>query len=155
MREERLFYWDMLLRGEEVGLEEVRQLAAKASADAPEEEKAAWVLLLSAVELLRTGTPSQRCHLRAYLRYQISQAGGRRGRKPIDPRELEQAGLDELLSIGPINWGEALEPCREKTRGSVDYSAKQRIEARLKEMCRRWWEELFGAPPKVLMEGGE
>lgn len=154
MREERLFYLDMLLRGKEVGLERVRQLAAKASADAPEEEKAAWVFLLSVVELLRTGTPSQRCHLQAYLRYQISQAGRRQRRKPIDPQGLKQAGLDELLAIGPITWEEALEPCR-KTRGSVDYSAKQRIEARLKEMCRRWWEELFGAPPKVLTEGGE
>lgn len=153
--EERLVFWDMLLRGEEIVLEKARALAIKTSTDASDEEKAAWALLLAAVEISQAGSLSARCYLRAYLRYYFSQEGTYYRPPDFAPEALDRAGLDEIVGTH-LTWEEAVAPCTGKRGGkSVDYSAKQRIEAKLKEACRRWWEALFGSPPKVLLGGEE
>lgn len=155
MNEERLFYWDKLLRGEGVDLEKVRAMAVRDSTDAPEQEKAAWVLLLAAAELLKTGSPASRCYLIAYLRYCFSQAGTAYRPPEFDPESLKGTGIDNVLGT-KLTWEEALvaSSCKSKKGRSVDYSAMKRTEAKLKLACRRWWEELFGSLPRVL-EGGE
>lgn len=155
MSAEPLFYLDMLLREQEVDLEEVRRLAARTSVDAPEEEKAVWVVLIAAVEIYQTGTQSQRCYILAYLRYQLSRTGPQYRPPEFDPRKLKGAGLDEIIGTW-LTWEEASAPCHEGSRRgkSVDYSALGRTEARLKATCRQWWEKLFGSPPLAL-EGGE
>jgi|YelNatPaOPRAMG01_1025707.scaffolds.fasta_scaffold29520_3 hypothetical protein len=155
MNEERLVYWDLLLRGEEVDLSRLRALAAKTAVEAPEEEKAGWVLLLASVELVQTGSIADQRNLLAYLRYKFSQTDHPKRPKNFHPKDLEGAGLEKIVGI-KLTWEEALISVGRtaKNEKGVDYSAQKRIEAKLKELSRKWWGELFGPLPKIL-EGGE
>lgn len=155
MSVERLEFWDMLLRGAEVNPELLRSLASKAGRDAEEEEKASWVLLLAAAELMSTESLAGRRNLLAYLRYRFSQTAQPFRPKDFDPRRLEGVGLERIVGL-KLTWEEALLSVGRVIRSTkdIDYSALKRTEAKLKERSRQWWAELFGQPPKVL-EGGE
>ena len=110
-KEERLDYWDKLLRGrglEEVDRETLNSCCLPLAKERSNKERVSTVLLFAAAELARTGTEATKKDLVALLRYWFSKQGKEIRPKNFDPKEIEDPGIDGVVGLG-LTWGEAME----------------------------------------------
>jgi len=140
-REDRLSFWDRLIRGEQVPSEECEELVTGLVHDASPEERIGCILLLASVGIASDGTKAMRRNLRAALRYWFSHTGTKDRPENLEPRDLLEAGLEDVIGLY-LNWPEAMG----SVEGSkVDYTAKERIEKLLRARCAKEWQKRFGS----------
>jgi hypothetical protein len=145
LREERLTVWDRLLRGEAVQVAQVRELVVRLAHDAPDDERAATVLLLAAVKLSSRGTSTSRRKLLAVLRYFFSQVGTADLSSASDATAVIDGGLLEIMGR-KLSWPQAI---RSVAGNERDYKALTRTKDLLRRECRVEWQSLFGSTPPV------
>lgn len=141
LREDRLAVWDRLVRGEHVPSEDVSGFILRLSHDAPPEEKASCVLLLASLRIANEGRRAMRRNLRAALRYWFSHSGSNDRPVKLNPRDLQDAGLERLVGLY-LSWPEAMKSVRGNPE---DYTALKRVEKQLRAQCAVEWQEQFGS----------
>ena len=141
LREDRLAIWDRMIRGERIPSEESREIVGRFAHDTSSEERTGLVLQLASVELANEGSKATRTNLRAALRYWFSHTGTKDRSEHLNPRDLLDAGLEDVIGLY-LSWPEAMESVGGK---GTDYSALKRIERRLRAKCAEEWERQFGS----------
>ncbi|MBS3793189.1 hypothetical protein KGY77_11175 [Candidatus Bipolaricaulota bacterium] len=145
-KEERLSYWDKLLKGDPLGPQDIEDLFScclPLAKESSHQERVSTVLLFAAAELSRSGTESTKTDLNAVLRYWFSKQGEKIRPKSFDPKELDDPGIDGVVGLG-LTWGEAMESVG---KSPDNLMALSRIKKQLKEKANNKWEELFDSSP--------
>jgi len=142
LREDRLVFWDRLLRGERVDPVECRELMTRLAHEAPPEEKSGCILLVASVCLAREGNRAMQRNLRAALRYWFSHSGTKERPETFDPCELQDGGLETVVGLY-LSWPEAM---LSVGGNPDDYTAMKRLERRLRAKCVEEWERQFNTP---------
>lgn len=141
LREDRLIFWDRLIRGESIDAEELDQLVIKLAHDASAEERVGSVFLLAAAKIARVGRRAMRRNLIAGLRYWFSHVGTKDRPPGFNSQAIRDAGLTEIMGLY-LNWREAMLSVGGNPN---DYSALKRLEKRLKEEYKKEWKRVFGS----------
>jgi hypothetical protein len=141
-REDRLSFWDRLIRGVHVPPEECEGLLARlVHDDCPDENRIGCILLLASVGIASDGTKPMRRNLRAALRYWFSHTGTKDRPENLEPRDLLDAGLEDVIGLY-LNWPEAMGSVE---GNKIDYTAKERIEKQIRARCAKEWKKRFGS----------
>jgi len=141
LREDRLMIWDRLIRGERIPPAQSQEIVSRLAHDASSEEKAGSVLLLASVGLANEGSRAMRRNLRAALRYWFSHTGTKDRPEHLNPRDLQDAGLDRVIGLY-LNWPEAM---KSVGGNGENYSALKQLERQLRARCADEWQRQFGS----------
>ena len=143
LRDERLVFWDRIIRGERVVQAELRELLSRLAHDASDNERAGTVLLFAVVRYRETIRPASRWRLQAVLWYWFSQTGTRDRPGHFKVKSLRGAGLADLAGLY-LTWPEVMKALGKKP---TDYSPLKRAEKELMSLVDEQWVALFGSQP--------
>ena len=152
LREDRLVFWDLLVRGNIVERGELDQFVTKLVHDASAEERVASILLIASSRIAIEESAAMRRNLVAALRYWFSRCGAEDRPTRLDFASLRKGGLLDFMGLR-LNWEEALRTVGRNSKKSIDYPALKRLEKKLKEYFAKEWEQILGSsPPSILSE---
>lgn len=155
LQEERLPFWDRLIRGEPVSRDEVDRTLSCLSHDAPDDERWATVLLLAAVRIATEGSRAMRKYLQAGLVYWFSQSEPLPNAGEGNARQLRSLGLVEVKGL-QLSWPQALRAVgiRVSSTVGINYVALRRLEDALRERMEEEWKRVFGTEPPGILRSG-
>lgn len=145
LREDRLCFWDRLIQGQRVRQSEVAEVVTKLAHDAPPEERAGCILLLSAARISEEGSKAMRRNLVASLRYWFSYVGTEHSAADIKSRlkKSKWRDMDLLTCMGlQLSWSEAMHSVG---ANGIDYTALNRLKDALKSTYSKEWQKTFGS----------
>lgn len=152
-KEERLDYWDKLLKGDKLGPQDIEDLDScclPLAKESSNRERVSTVLLYAAAELSQSGSEATKTDLDAVLRYWFSKQGEEIRPKSFDPKQLDDPGIDGVVGLS-LTWGEAMESVG---KSPDNLMALSRIKKKLKKKVNKKWEELFdSSPPRAFGNG--
>ena len=143
LRDERLAFWDRLVRGERIEQAELDALLSKLAHEASDEERAGTVLLCAVARCREEMRPASRWRLQAALWYWFSQTGTPDRPARFALRRLRGAGLADLAGLH-LTWPEVMQA---QGKNPNDYSPLKRIEKDLMRLVQEQWVALFGTEP--------
>lgn len=143
LRDERLAFWDRLIRGERIEQAEFDGLISRLAHDASDDERAGTVLLFAVAQYREKMRPSSRWRLQAALWYWFSQTGTLDRPARFTPSRLRGAGLADLAGLH-LTWPEVM---KAQGKNPNDYSPLKRIEKDLMALVEEQWIALFGKQP--------
>lgn len=144
LREDRLCFWDRLIQGQRVRQSEVAEVVTKLAHDAPPEERAGCILLLSAARISEEGSKAMQRNLVASLRYWFSYVGTEHSAADIKIRlkKSKWRDMDLLACMGlQLSWPEAMH----SVGAGSDYTALNRLKEALKSRYSEEWQRTFGS----------
>ena len=147
LREDRLAFWDRLIRGVQVPPAECDDLLTQLAVNADPEEQAGCILLLASVGIANEANRAMRRNLRAALKYWFSHTGTKESREAPGLHDVQEGGLESVIGLY-LSWPEAMESVGGNPN---DYSALKRLESLLRARCVEEWERRFGTPAPAEM----
>jgi len=140
IREARVASWNRLIHGQPDSLEELDRLFFPICRECSLEDRVAFILLRTCIQLFSVGSAATRRSLRVALVHWFSNSGPAQSGLSPAASAASASRLDEIMELG-LTWREA---ALALGANPADYSAYQRLLQAIRTEASSQWARVFG-----------